>query len=120
VRRSGDDAPDILFGAAVDEHALGVAGGEYATTVGGACLVQHGCALQRWFPQRDGVDMELLAAVVHPNHPSRIGVGAPAAIAGYGVVRHYWAPRAQNRTCGFPAYGSHLGWLTAKRSLGQG
>src|SRR5215467_7460266 len=33
---------------------------------------------------------------------------------------HYWAPPAQNRTCGFPAYGSHLGWVTAKRSLGQG
>ena len=33
---------------------------------------------------------------------------------------HYWAPPAQNRTCGFPAYGSHLGCLTAKRSLGQG
>jgi hypothetical protein len=27
---------------------------------------------------------------------------------------------AQIRTCGFPAYGSHLGCLTAKRSLGQG
>ena len=26
---------------------------------------------------------------------------------------HYWAPPAQNRTCGFPAYGSHLGCLTA-------
>src|SRR5229473_5653942 len=26
---------------------------------------------------------------------------------------HYWAPPAQNRTCGFPAYGSHLGWVTA-------
>jgi len=25
------------------------------------------------------------------------------------------APPAQNRTCGFPAYGSHLGYLTAKR-----
>ncbi len=22
---------------------------------------------------------------------------------------HYWAPPAQNRTCGIPAYGSHLG-----------
>jgi hypothetical protein len=33
---------------------------------------------------------------------------------------HYCAPPAQNRTCGFPAYGSHLGCLTAKRSLGQG
>src|SRR5256714_5157260 len=26
----------------------------------------------------------------------------------------------QNRTCGFPAYGSHLGCVTAKRVLGQG
>src|SRR3974390_794964 len=26
----------------------------------------------------------------------------------------------QNRTCGFPAYGSHLGCVTANRSLGQG
>src|SRR5687767_11944689 len=26
---------------------------------------------------------------------------------------HYWAPPAQNRTCGIPAYGSHLGCLTA-------
>src|ERR1039458_2214230 len=30
---------------------------------------------------------------------------------------HYWTPPAQIRTCGFPAYGSHLGCLTAKRSL---
>ena len=29
-------------------------------------------------------------------------------------------PPAQIRTGGFPAYGSHLGCLTAKRSLGQG
>src|SRR6266550_6241019 len=26
----------------------------------------------------------------------------------------------QNRTCGFPAYGSHLGCVTVKRALGQG
>ena len=32
----------------------------------------------------------------------------------------YWTPPAQIRTGGFPAYGSHLGCLTAKRSLGQG
>ena len=31
---------------------------------------------------------------------------------------HYWAPPAQNRTCGIPASGSHLGCLTAKRWLG--
>jgi hypothetical protein len=33
---------------------------------------------------------------------------------------HYWAPPAQNRTCGIPASGSHLGCLTAKRWFGQG
>src|SRR5215472_22137 len=32
----------------------------------------------------------------------------------------YLAPPAQIRTCDFPAYGSHLGCVTAKRSLGQG
>jgi hypothetical protein len=26
-----------------------------------------------------------------------------------------YAPTAQSRTCGFPAYGFHLGYLTAKR-----
>src|SRR4029077_4846199 len=30
---------------------------------------------------------------------------------------HYWAPPAQNRTCSFPAYGSHLGCLTAGLGL---
>ena len=33
---------------------------------------------------------------------------------------HYCAPPAQNRTCGIPAYGSHLGCLTRKRWSGQG
>ena len=33
---------------------------------------------------------------------------------------HHWAPPAQIRTCRIPAYGSYLGCLTAKRSLGQG
>jgi hypothetical protein len=28
---------------------------------------------------------------------------------------YHYAPPAQNRTCGFPAYGFHLGYLTAKR-----
>src|SRR5499425_1329593 len=32
----------------------------------------------------------------------------------------YLAPPAQIRTCSFPAYGSYLGCVTAKRSLGQG
>src|SRR2546423_14030265 len=32
---------------------------------------------------------------------------------------HYCTPPAQIRTCGFPAYGSHLGCLTAKRSLAK-
>ena len=29
----GDEAADILFGACIDERALGVTGGEYAATV---------------------------------------------------------------------------------------
>jgi hypothetical protein len=29
-------------------------------------------------------------------------------------------PPAQIRTCSFPAYGSYLGWVTAKRCCGQG
>src|SRR3954463_16268850 len=33
---------------------------------------------------------------------------------------HYWAPPAQIRTSGLPAYGSYFGCLTAKRTLGQG
>ena len=33
---------------------------------------------------------------------------------------HYWSPPAQNRTCGIPASGSHLGCLTANLSDGQG
>src|SRR4029077_6526041 len=32
----------------------------------------------------------------------------------------YRAPPAQIRTCGTPAYGSHLGYLTANRWVGQG
>ena len=32
----------------------------------------------------------------------------------------YRAPPAQIRTCGTPAYGSHLGYLTANRWCGQG
>src|SRR4051812_29620280 len=32
----------------------------------------------------------------------------------------YPGPPAQIRTCGFPAYGSHLGCLTANRSDGHG
>ena len=51
-------------------------------------------------------------------------MGAPDAVGGVAIDRgrdaHHWAPPAQNRTCGFPAYGSHLGCLTAKRALGHG
>jgi hypothetical protein len=43
-----------------------------------------------------------------------------AAGARGGRDASYLAPPAQNRTGGFPAYGSHLGCVTAKRSLGQG
>ena len=50
--------------------------------------------------------------------PHRIEVTSD--IGDRGRDAHYWAPPAQNRTCGFPAYGSHLGCLTAKRTLGHG
>jgi hypothetical protein len=36
-------------------------------------------------------------------------------LADRGRDAHHCAPPAQNRTGGFPAYGSHLGYLTAKR-----
>jgi len=45
---------------------------------------------------------------------------AAAVIADGRLQRACKAQPAQNRTGGFPAYGSHLGCLTAKRSLGQG
>src|SRR6202008_1079589 len=82
-----DNAAHILFGAAVDEHAFGVASREYAATVGGARLVQYRCALRRWLPSRDGVDIELLAVMVHQAHPARVGVNAVWAITFYRVVR---------------------------------
>src|ERR1700736_7083992 len=40
--------------------------------------------------------MELLAVVVHLAHPSRIGVGAPAAVARYCVVRPPALPQRVN------------------------
>src|SRR5205807_10513120 len=40
--------------------------------------------------------MELLAVVVHLTHPSRIGVGAPAAITRYCVVRPAALPQRVN------------------------
>src|SRR3954453_15031595 len=42
------------------------------------------------------------------------------AISGDMVSYAFKAQPAQNRTCGFPAYGSHLGCLTANRSDGHG
>src|SRR4051794_21434446 len=39
--------------------------------------------------------------------------------SGRGRDADHSAPPAQNRTGGFPAYGSHLGCVTAKRSLGR-
>jgi hypothetical protein len=43
-----------------------------------------------------------------------------AAAVSRGRDASYLAPPAQIRTCGFPAYGSYLECLTAKRWLGQG
>src|SRR6516165_3361677 len=44
----------------------------------------------------------------------------PPSLGDRGRDAHCWTPPAQIRTCGFPAYGSYLGWLTAKRTLGVG
>ena len=54
-----------------------------------------------------------------PKHRDTI-VDLDRPLADRGRDAHHWAPPAQNRTCGFPAYGSHLGCLTANRALGQG
>src|SRR5438874_12701948 len=56
----------------------------------------------------------LVLPMLDPGHDFPLGSGDR------GRDVHYCTPPAQNRTCGFPAYGSHLGCLTAKRSLGQG
>src|SRR6201993_5385214 len=44
---------------------------------------------------------------------SRSILAASLASHDCGRDPHYWAPPAQIRTCSFPAYGSHLGCLTA-------
>jgi hypothetical protein len=48
------------------------------------------------------------------------GAGRARSLNDRGRDTHYWVPPAQNRTGGIPAYGSHLGCLTAKRSRGHG
>ena len=48
------------------------------------------------------------------DRPAKPGIADRGRSAPHGV------PPAKIRTGGFPAYGSHLGCLTAKRSLGQG
>src|SRR4051812_38702247 len=48
---------------------------------------------------------------IWPDHPRKRGRGRDAS---------YLAPPAQSRTCGFPAYGSHRGYLTLNLCRGQG
>ena len=53
--------------------------------------------------------------------PGTIGVDFRWKIGFFrGRDAHYWAPPAQIHTSGFPACGSYLGWLTAKRRSGHG
>ena len=72
---------------------------------------------------QDGFDRQRrwlsLSARVAPDHGAGHQPQAARASPNRGKDAHYCAP-AQNRTCGFPAYGSHPGYLTAKRSLGHG
>src|SRR5262249_24007645 len=78
-------------------------------------------------------DLLLLRHFVISNPPkggsrSQLGGENRAPPSGYlrkpttdcGRDARYRAPPAQIRTCGTPAYGSHLGYLTAKRWWGQG
>ena len=51
-----------------------------------------------------------------PRRGGKARIGGDIGITDCGRDAHYCAPPAQNRTCGFPAYGSHLGCLTAKRA----
>jgi hypothetical protein len=59
---------------------------------------------------------------LRPDFPRALSADGKAELraGGRGRDAHYCAPPAQIRTCGFPAYGSYLGCLTAKRCSGQG
>jgi hypothetical protein len=46
---------------------------------------------------------------------SQIRADTATADTDRGRDAYRYAPPAQSRTCGFPAYGFHLGYLTAKR-----
>jgi hypothetical protein len=53
--------------------------------------------------------MLLLALLNVVIESARDAAGDPTKDRNRGRDAHYWAPPAQNRTCGIPAYGSHLG-----------
>src|SRR5271166_4345473 len=84
----------------------------------------------RW--SRNGADLLLQVRCAVYNARSVPGLGIdltgspmqtwplPKRLDHRGRDAHYWAPPAQIRTCGLPAYGSYLGCLTAKRTFGQG
>jgi len=59
-------------------------------------------------------------AIHQPPRQQPIGYHIACAAIHRGGNAHYWAPPAQIRKCGLPAYGSYLGCLTAKRTFGQG
>ncbi len=61
-----------------------------------------------------------LAAVLAERPPSRalLPPGTPGILTSRGRDGGCPPPPAQIRTSGFPAYGSYLGWVAAKRTLG--
>ena len=72
---------------------------------------------------RDPRAFSELASQVYPVHAiirDFVGFMTRKLSVDRGRDTHYWVPPAQNRTGGIPAYGSHLGCLTAKRSRGHG
>jgi hypothetical protein len=77
------------------------------------------CCRRAHRPQRADHATSRIGHETAPNRLSRLlphrgfHLGAEGLSRDCGRDAHYWAPPAQNRTCSFPAYGSHLGCLTA-------
>src|SRR6202035_5110919 len=81
------------------------------------------CCRRAHRPQRADNATSRIGHEIAPNRLSRLlphpgfRLGTEGLSRDCGRDTHYWAPPAQNRTGSFPAYGSHLGCLTAGLGL---
>ena len=99
---TGGSGPGIVeWSYLVPDNAIAYLGAGQTTTETFRVMIDDG--------HGGTVSQDVVANITGSTHPIDCGRDV-----------HYWTPPAQIRTCGFPAYGSHLGCLTAKRSLGQG